>query len=629
MGAHRYLGLGCAGLLLMQLAIVSPASAAEPTDRSAPTEAAAQGKRPTVVNVNVKRRGPLASRLLLGSNHRFPYKGYGMYNTDTNSAAPRVVKGARRAGISALRYPGGSRANFFDWKEAIGPREKRGCQVFGKLSAGKGVRAFYGVHEHMRFSTRVGARTVITTPFLNENAGDAAAWVEYMNDPVGGRNPNGGKAWAVVRKQHGHPAPYNIKTWSVGNEPYLHNQRFWLGHDDGKALRRYVNGASIRFTKQEVGKGCVFASGEARGQTQREIKYPPVKARSETVRVAGNRWHRVKSVEAQGPNAKAYEINNSSGKLTFGDGEHGKAVPNGVHVRATYTSVHSGYAAMRRAMNKVDPSIKVCSEWAKPAFVRFMGQRRYDCLAAHPYRIFNVHFRNAIDAHDKMIAAERPASSLIAKLRRALRRVNRGDLPVMVTEYGTITIPKQTKAPHWDHSMSDALFNASQVVGFARRGVPLATGGALTSFNLRSTLGHKPHWTRSAWAVTSGLLSRVLNGSTVIGTQVARGPKRHSGAESYPALMTLAVKKGHRMHVVVINRHPTKAVRSELRLNGGKFAGKKIRVRIVESKNPSSFNSPRRPHAIRVLTNGKQIRGSSPTLRYRPHSTTVLSFRAR
>ena len=53
-------------------------------------------------------------------------------------------------------------------------------------------------------------------------------------------------------------APYNVQTWTIGNEPYLHNQRFWLGHNDGKALRRYVNGASIRFTNQEVGKGCVF-----------------------------------------------------------------------------------------------------------------------------------------------------------------------------------------------------------------------------------------------------------------------------------------------------------------------------------------------------------------------------------
>lgn len=626
------MGLACAGLVLIPLAVVLPGTSAPATGRSAPQTAAsdpAQRGRPTVVKVNANRRGPGASPLVLGSNHRFPFKGYGMWNTDTNSPARRVVKGARQAGISVLRYPGGSRANFFDWKEAIGPDKKRDCQVFGKLGAGRGVRAFYGVGEHMRFARRVGARTVLTMPFLTETPRDAAAWVEYMNDRVGGRNPNGGRPWASVRKQQGHPAPYNIHTWTLGNEPYLHNQRFWLGNDDATALRRYVNGARLRFTKQEVGSQCIFASGEARRpQQQREIKYPPVKPRSDKVFVKGERWKRVRSLKGYGAKAEVYRINNTTGKLSFGNGKHGKALPADPNVRASYTSVHAGYASMRRAMKKADHSIRVCSEWSKPQFVRYMGGRDYDCLAAHPYRIFNIHFGSPIDAHDEMIDAERAASSLVHKLRLALRRVHRGNLPVLVTEYGTISIPNQTKAPHWDLGMSDALFNASQVVGFVRRGVPLATGGALTSFNLRSTLGSKPKWTSSAWAVTSGQLSRVLGG-TVIGTKVIRGPDRRGQGETYPALMTLAVRKGHRMHVVVINRHPSSAVTAELRVRRAKLAGKRIRIRTVVSRRASTFNSPKRPHAVHVVRGSKQIKGQSPELRYRAHSVSVLSFRIR
>ena len=462
--------------------------------------------------------------MIIGSNHRYPFKGYGMWNTTTNSPAPRVVSGARRSGISMLRYPGGSRANFFDWREAIGPRDTRGCQVYGKLGAGKGVRALYGIREHMRYANMVGARTLLTMPFLNETPGDAAAWVEYMNDPVGGRNPNGGKAWAGLRMKYGHKAPYHVRTWTIGNEPYLHNQRFWLGHNDKRALRRYVNGANIRFTNQEVGKKCVFRSGEARTRQQREIKYPPVAPKSETIKVNGRRWHRVGSLQSQGPNERVYVINNNTGKLTFGDGTHGQQLPSRARLRASYTSVHAGFAAMRRAMKNVDKSIHVCSEWSKPTFVRFMGQRGYDCLAAHPYRIFNKTFSSPLNAHDEQMQAERGASSLVPKLRRTLRRQHRPNVSVLITEFGTISIPKQPNAPHWDLGMSDALFMASQVVGFLRRGVPVATGGALTSFNLRSTLGDKPSWTRSAWAVTSGQLARVR-----LRQEMERGP-RHRDA---------------------------------------------------------------------------------------------------
>jgi len=634
MGAHRQLGLLCAGLLVVQLAAVAPsavsasegARAAEPTGAPSADE---RGRKKPVVTVNTHRRGPKASPRVIGSNHRFPFKGYGMWNTDTNAPDPRVVRGARRADINVLRYPGGSRANFFDWKEAIGPRDKRGCQVFGKLGAGKGIRALYGVREHMRFANMVGARTVITMPFMTETPRDAAAWVEFMNDAVGGRNPNGGKAWAAVRKKYGHPKPYNVRVWTIGNEPYLHNQRFWLGHNDGRALRRYVNGARIRYTKQQVGSECVFSSPDRRQQQQREILYPPLKPRSEKIFVKGTRWKRVKSVEQFGPKAKVYEVNNTTGKLTFGDGRHGKALPANPNVRATYTSVHAGFAQMRRAMKKADPSIRVCSEWSKPQFVRYMGQRGYDCLAAHPYRIFNIHFDGPLDAHDKMMAAERAASSLIPKLRRALRHVNRGNMPVIATEFGAITIPKQTEAPHWDHGMSDALFMASQVLGFVRRGVPLATGGALTSFNLRSTLGHKPSWTSSAWAVVTRQLSAAVHGGTVIGTRVARPPQRHAGSDSYPSLSTVSVRKGNRMHVVVVNRHPNNAVTADLRVRRANFAGKKIRIHTVVSAKPWTFNSPRKPHAVRAVTDTKRIRSQSPELRYRAHSVTVLSFRIR
>jgi len=43
--------------------------------------------------------------------------------------------------------------------------------------------------------------------------------IEYCNGIVG-ENRNGGEDWAVLRSQNGHPEPYNVKYWEVGNECY-------------------------------------------------------------------------------------------------------------------------------------------------------------------------------------------------------------------------------------------------------------------------------------------------------------------------------------------------------------------------------------------------------------------------
>ena len=48
---------------------------------------------------------------------------------------------------------------------------------------------------------------------------DAADLVEYLNAPQGS-HPNGGTAWADVRAKNGHPEPYGIRYFEIGNEMY-------------------------------------------------------------------------------------------------------------------------------------------------------------------------------------------------------------------------------------------------------------------------------------------------------------------------------------------------------------------------------------------------------------------------
>lgn len=49
-------------------------------------------------------------------------------------------------------------------------------------------------------------------------ADEAADWVKYTNAPNDGSNPRGGVDWAAVRAANGHPEPYRVKFWELGNE---------------------------------------------------------------------------------------------------------------------------------------------------------------------------------------------------------------------------------------------------------------------------------------------------------------------------------------------------------------------------------------------------------------------------
>ena len=42
---------------------------------------------------------------------------------------------------------------------------------------------------------------------------EAQAWVEYCNG-------TGNTSWANLRRQHGHPEPYRVRYWGLGNEMY-------------------------------------------------------------------------------------------------------------------------------------------------------------------------------------------------------------------------------------------------------------------------------------------------------------------------------------------------------------------------------------------------------------------------
>lgn len=153
--------------------------------------------------------------------------GEGSFKIGTVSLMPADnIKGMRADTLKLLkklnspvyRWPGGNFVSGYDWKDGIGDTDKRPPR---KNPAWTGIEHNdFGVHEFIRF-----CRQINTEPYIAVNSGlggvkSAAEEVEYAN---GAADTTMGK----LRAANGHPKPFGVKWWGIGNEMYGDWQ---LGH---------------------------------------------------------------------------------------------------------------------------------------------------------------------------------------------------------------------------------------------------------------------------------------------------------------------------------------------------------------------------------------------------------------
>jgi len=123
------------------------------------------------------------------------------------------------------RWPGGNFVSGYDWKDGIGPRDRRPPR---KNPAWTGVEHNdVGIDEFMTFCRLLGTEAYIAVNSGLGGTKSAVEEVEYCNAPAD--TPMG-----KLRAGNGHPEPYKVKWWSIGNEMYGGWQ---LGH---MSLEKYV-----------------------------------------------------------------------------------------------------------------------------------------------------------------------------------------------------------------------------------------------------------------------------------------------------------------------------------------------------------------------------------------------------
>ncbi|MGW7616239.1 hypothetical protein ACWGLG_10355 [Streptomyces antimycoticus] len=254
-----------------------------------------------------------------------------MWDPKHNRPAPGIVGKIKKAGVGMIRYPGGTSSNLFNWRAAVGPQESRSRQVEGKQ--GDTVDSRFGPDEYMAFIREVGATPQIMAPFANSTPDEIADWVAYMNAPQG-------TTWGDLRARNGHPEPYGVRHWEIGNELFGTYQRYWMSADDDKAMRQYAFGGTQRQKRQRVGTPTDHRPSAAvsNGQPHQSftVWYPPVVPKSQTIRVDEDTWREVADLASAGADDLVYTFAPESGGIHFGDGRHGKIPQKGAKITADH-----------------------------------------------------------------------------------------------------------------------------------------------------------------------------------------------------------------------------------------------------------------------------------------------------
>jgi alpha-N-arabinofuranosidase len=122
-----------------------------------------------------------------------------------------TIRYLKELGIEIARWPGGNFVSAYDWRDGIGDRDRRPPR---RELAWNGMETNdMGIDDFMTFCRLVGAEPYIA---VNSGLGDAhsaAEEVEYVNGPASSR-------LGALRAANGHPAPYGVKIWGIGNEMY-------------------------------------------------------------------------------------------------------------------------------------------------------------------------------------------------------------------------------------------------------------------------------------------------------------------------------------------------------------------------------------------------------------------------
>jgi alpha-N-arabinofuranosidase len=133
-----------------------------------------------------------------------------------------LIEHMRKIKATVIRFPGGCFADSYDWRDGIGPSEKRPRRTnFWAMGESEKAPASHrydpntvGTNEFVHFCKLIGSEPYLAANVRSLPASVFQQWVEYCNSPAGSTT------LADARAAAGYPEPFRVKYWGVGNESW-------------------------------------------------------------------------------------------------------------------------------------------------------------------------------------------------------------------------------------------------------------------------------------------------------------------------------------------------------------------------------------------------------------------------
>jgi alpha-L-arabinofuranosidase len=642
-----------------------------------------KGKLPPVlVNIMIgpKTLGRISSRLF-GSNLLWPYDAEGAFDQSTHSFYPSFVAEVRELGVTSLRYPAGITADNFDWLHAIGPESRRlPNEPYGMQSAELSkicctldgpAPSTVGPDEFGRLLDATGSVGDVVVNFATGTADEAADFVAYMTAPDGEQpssQPSEPGFWAALRAKNGHPLPYDVPFWEVGNEQDGYGQNGWRSGtvvsvgphktvcpQTVEQICLYAFGGTTAFSDEPVGiladelPSASYSNGLA--DQAFYVYFPPVVPASQTVEVGGVPWQAVPSLSRARPNANVYQFIASKGEILFGNGVHGAIPPEGWPITASYESgPHGGFVEFYRAMKAMGPHAQICeTEEERTVFLQVMGRTYpYDCVELHKYAK-PLDLRAPMPTYEQnLMDAPYVEGQKVAALQQLIRRYSGRNVPIVITEYGQLVRPMPYADPDFGLTLDEGLLVASQLRQWIAHGILVAEKYLLVStpflsdnpvdlsvdpdglsVNSAMLAGPGPTFVTEPSGKILGLMAH-LGGTERLASNVeddpvmqtmSSGPTTPGGP--VPILQTVAGASNGNLDLVVINVSPDERVTADV--SPWELADPHdVTATLLDGPSPLAYNTYAHPDRVGARTWTVQVNGHYFVWNFPAHSVTLL-----
>ena len=133
----------------------------------------------------------------------------GHITADDDGFRNDVLTAVRQMGVASVRYPGGNFVSNYRWQDGIGPVTQRPRRL--ELAWRSVETNIFGLNEFMCWAEKANTLAILTVNLGTQGIENALSLLEYCNISQGTQ-------YSDLRRSHGVAAPYQIKTWCLGNE---------------------------------------------------------------------------------------------------------------------------------------------------------------------------------------------------------------------------------------------------------------------------------------------------------------------------------------------------------------------------------------------------------------------------